>query len=342
MGEDRTQHLRESPDMIELTAYIACAVGIALPTIPGLLQLRQARKDSITIDQRYSRDPRYMGTSWRRTVDPILESASGERVPFLKRKGEFASVMADATLPNGALVNDVILARGSFSAGRAASLLDVYAKGTVVIGPDSHVRCLAADNTTTIGDRTVVTRWVDVEGDLSVGRFCDLGASASATGRLTVDSGTRFRRMFAAPVVVAGASTAPAAADKRLRRGSTLIVKPGEKVAGDVIVPHDVEIGDGALIDGSITAGGDVRIGSGVQIHGSVISRGHTTIGQRSIVLGHIFGDRSVAIASSATIGTAEYPKTVQSTEALQLAPGARVYGWVICERGGTTVVIGA
>jgi predicted acyltransferase (DUF342 family) len=329
--------------MIEFAAYVACAVGIALPTIPGLIQLRSLKKDAMTIDQRYTRDPRYLGASWRRTVDPILQNATSERVEFLKRKNEFAQISNDTTLPNGAMVTDVLLSRGSFRTGKQASLVDVYAKGAVQIGSDSHVRCLAADGSTTIGDRTVVTRWLDVAGDLHVGRFCDLGASASATGTLTIGSGTRFRRLFATPVAVAGDADAPATvADKRERRGSTLVIRPGENVPGDIIVPRDVEIGNDAVVNGSITAGGDVRIGSGARVQGNVIARGNATVGQRATVLGHIFSDRSIAVASAATVGNPHYPKTVQSAETLQLAPGATVYGWAICERGGTAVVIGA
>jgi predicted acyltransferase (DUF342 family) len=329
--------------MIEVLAYVACAFGIVLPTIPGLIQLRSSKKDSMTIDQRYTRDPRYMGTSWRRTVDPILQGAPDERVPFLHRENEYAQIGGDATLPNGSTITEVMLSRGSFRCGKQTTLLDVYAKGEVEIGPDSHVRCLAADKNTVVGDRTVITRWIDVEGNLKVGHFCDLGASASATGTLTVDSGTRFRRMFATPVVVAGDANAPAAVvDARPRRGSTLVIKPGEQIQGDVIVPRDVEIGDGAVVDGSVTAGGNVYVGSGASITGSTIARGDVTVGQRARILGHIFSDRNVAIASDASIGSAANPRTVQSAEALQLAPGATVYGWVICERGGTTVVVGA
>jgi predicted acyltransferase (DUF342 family) len=343
MAKDEAQCFGGSKGMNEFVAYLACAIGIALPTVPGLIQLGSAKKEALKIDQRYSRDPRYMGFSWRRTVDPIIANATSERVPFLNRKNEFARISGDTTLPNGTLVNDIVLSRGNFHAGKHSSLLDVYAQGEAQIDADSHVRCLAADRNAILGDRSIVTRWVDVGGDLQVGRFCDLGASASAAGTLTVDAGTRFRRMFAVPVAVSGDTNAPAPiVDKGPRRGSTLLIKAGDTTQGDMIVPHDIEVGDGAVVNGSINAGGDIRIGTGAQILGNVIARGSVTAGQRSKILGHIFADRNIAIAAAATVGSAKFPKTVQSTEALQLAPGATVYGWVICERGGTTVVIGA
>jgi predicted acyltransferase (DUF342 family) len=330
--------------MNEIAIYFACAAGVALPTVPGFIQLRVSKGDVMRIDQQYTRDPRYLGKAWRKAVRPMLTRCHpGERVPFLLRKNEFARVEQEVYLTGNVFEQDVLLARGDVRAEGHASLLDVFAAGHIAIGPDSEARSLAADNGASIGDRTLVTRWIDVEGDLEVGRYCDLGSTASATGAITVEPGTHFRRMFAPRIAVGGLSTqlqplSPRERDPKNAR----VIKSGELVEGDVIERRDVVVSDGGAVAGSIKCEGNVRLGTSSQVQGSVIARGNVTMEPHATVLGHVFSERSVALAGGATVGSPGDLKTVQATDGMQLSPGATIYGWAICERGGTTVAGGA
>jgi cytoskeletal protein CcmA (bactofilin family) len=331
--------------MNEIAIYVACAVGALWPTIPGLIELRFSKGEPIRVDQQYIRDPRYLGKAWRSTVDPIIaKGRPGDRVPFMKRRDEFASLVSDEQLPDNMSVSDVVLAQGSFHAGAHASLLDVFASRIAEIGADSQVRCLAADDNVKLGERTLVTRWVDVEGDLHAGPGCDLGSSASATGTLIVGAGSHFRRLFGAPIIAGGGdapqSTIPAW--KRSRGNSTRSIASGEKVDGDVVATGDVILGAGAVVNGNIRAGAGIFVGPAARVQGNVIARGDVAIGQRAAVTGHVYSDCNVAIATGAAIGRKDDPKTVQAVEGLQMAPGATIYGWAICERGGQITAIGA
>jgi predicted acyltransferase (DUF342 family) len=329
--------------MNELAIYLACAAGIALPTIPGLIQLRASKGQTTRIDQQYTRDPRYLGKAFRRTVQPMLTRCQpGERVAFLHRKEEFARVEQSVQLRSDAVADDVLLSRGDVEIGGHASLLDVFAVGHVEIGPDSQVRSLAADKGAALGDRTIVTRWIDVEGDLRVGRYCDLGSSASATGTIAIDAGTHFRRLFATRISVNGSSVPQSSTTQQGSTGRKRVVSEGSIIDGDLIDHRDVIVEDGAAIAGSIKCDGSVRLGTNARVQGSIIARGDVTIGEHATVLGHVFSERTVALASGASVGSADDLKTVQASDGMQLSGGVTIYGWAICERGGSTVALGA
>jgi cytoskeletal protein CcmA (bactofilin family) len=331
--------------MNDVAIYLACAAGALWPLVPGLLELRSPGAQPMRVDQQYARDPRYLGKAWRSTVDPLLMKArAGERVPFMKRKDEFASLVGDERLPDNMHVTDVVLARGSFQAGAGTTLLDVFAAGMVDLGADCKIRCLAADDNVKLGARTTVTRWVDVEGNLHASPSCDLGSSASATGTLIVDGGSRFRRLFAAPIVAGtgNGSATPLSNWRRHRSDSVKTIASGQRVDGDVIADGDVMLGAGTIVNGSIKAGGGVLVGAAARVQGNVIARGDVAVGQRAAISGHIFSDCTITIATGAAVGRPDDMKTVQAVETLQLAPGATVYGWAICERGGSVAAIGA
>jgi hypothetical protein len=328
--------------MIEWAAYALCGAGIALPTLPGLLQLRLPHNQSVTVDPHYSRDPRYLGRSFRAKAEPVLKSNVTGRVQFLDRRDEFALVKDGIVLEGNAPVRDVLLSRSTLRTGPLAVLADAYAQGPVDIGSESSLRALAADGDTTVGVGTTFHRWIDVDGNLTVGAHSDLGYSASATGSLTLGPGTRFHRLYALPVAVAAGANAQPSQRSAVLRTSALIVESGRTHDGDAIAPHDVVVGDRAVVNGTITSGGNVVVGAGSRIEGNIIARGDVTLEADTFVGGHIFSDRTIAVGARATIGSAGAPKTVESLEALYLAPGATIFGWVICEGGGTAAGIGS
>src|SRR5262249_6810072 len=71
--------------MTSLAIVAGFAAFVFLPMLPGLLELRRsADATSLTIDQNYSRDPRYMGKSFRAKISSVLQSAPMHtRMPFL-------------------------------------------------------------------------------------------------------------------------------------------------------------------------------------------------------------------------------------------------------------------
>lgn len=335
---------------VELIVIGLYAFAVLLPLLPGLFELRVATDDDpLKIDTSYARDPRFLGKSMRAKLGPVMNEVAGEaRVPFLHRKNEFAQVSDGFESIDRAQFADVVLSRGRFVVGDRSAMLDVYARGEVTVGASATLRTLASDGTAKFGSNTRVARWIDVEGNCTIGNGSDLGQSASAAGNLIVGSGVRFNRLFGRPVAVLdprraelrALTTNPLAARFSYERRlvASCVIDPGSIVDEDIVATKDVFVGTDATIEGSIKAAGTVTIAENACVMGNVIARGTVRLSEDATVLGHIFGDEDVILEPGALVGDRYAPKTLHASRAARLAPEACVYGWVIAERGGVTL----
>lgn len=334
----------------ETIIYLLYIGAVLLPLIPGLFELRVAGDDDpLKIDAAYARDPRFLGKSMRAKVGPILSEVAGEeRVPFLNRKNEFARVIDAFESIDRSRFDDVVLSRGRFRVGDHSTLLDVYAQGAVEVGAASRLRTLAADTGARFGSGTQVIRWIDVEGDCSIGNGSDLGQSVSASGRLILGSGVRFNRLFGHPISVGmaqraelrGLAEAPIFAPGSQGRATaaSYVAEAGRAVDGDIVAANNVDVGAMATIAGSIKAGGGVTLRENARVFGNVVARGTVTLERDASVLGHIFGEGDVVLHPGALVGGRHAPRTVHASKTARIAQDACVYGWVIAERGGITM----
>ncbi len=335
----------------ELLIYAIFGLAIFLPLLPGLLELRRGQDDDpLKIDTGYARDPRFLGKSMRNKMTPFFTDTEGEdRVPFLNRKGEFASVVDSLDVGDHSHIDDIVLSRGAFSVGDHSALLDVYAKGTVYVGASSRLRTLAADGNAIFGPGTQVIRWIDVDADCMIGDGSELGQSVTASGRLRLGDDVSFNRLFGRPIVVDGnqraeiraMSSAPMAYSKVTdrRRVAALSVDPGTTYDTHIVATGDVEIGEDAVVTGSIKAGGNVIVRRGGRVLRNVVARGNVIVEPDGSIFGHIFADHDVTLHEGALVGERHAPKTLHSLGATSMASGASIFGWLIAERGGTSVV---
>ncbi len=334
---------------VEAGLYLAYAVMVLLPLLPGLLELRVAADDDpLKIDASYARDPRFLGKSMRAKVEPILDAAVGEaRVPFLNRKDEFARVTDGLASPDREQLSEIVLSRGAFRVGDHSEMLDVYARGEIELGAYARLRTLAGDRDARIGSHAHVVRWIDVGGNCEIGGASELGQSVSASGRLEVGPGVHFNRLFGKPIAVVSSARAElralelgplivrTATARRLVK--KLVVDAGADLEGDVIAADEVEVGAGAIVRGSIKAGGSVTLREGACVCGNIVARDTVTLERDATVLGHIFGDGDVVLHGGALVGDRHAPKTIHASRNATIAAEACIFGWLIAERGGTT-----
>jgi predicted acyltransferase (DUF342 family) len=340
----------------ETTAAIAVAIVagfglfVLLPMLPGFLEVRRSRDaTSLTIDQNYSRDPRYMGKSFREKISSVLDSAPMHtRMPFLSRSKEFARVVPSLDLEDDEVWTDAVLSKGNVNTGNRASLVDLYSQGDVRIGAGSKLRTLAADGDVQLGANVSLMRWIDAEKSVRVGPNSNLGHSVSAVGPILLATDVEFRRLCGNPIVVGNvrsdALEAPAQPAKwlssRKRRITSVkdTVGRGETVSGDMISRGGVELRENAVVQGSVKSGGDVVVGPGAIIEGNVVARGVVVIRSGGTIRGHVFAEGNVIMAKDSVVGASGAAKTLYSSRDICLAEGSRIYGWVICEDTGTTV----
>ncbi|HET9030687.1 MAG TPA: hypothetical protein VFN49_10960 [Candidatus Aquilonibacter sp.] len=334
----------------EILVYALYAFAVIVPLLPGLLELRTGSDDDpLRIDSSYARDPRFLGKSMREKMAPILNQTKGEaRVPFLNRKNEYARVVNALDGGDRTAFEDVVLSRGTLCVGNESELLDIYARGNVRVGSGSRLRTLAGDADADLGPGTQVVRWIDVNGNCSIGNGSDLGQSVSATGRVVLGDNVRFNRVFGRPVVsvtgqraevralgIGPMFTTSMAVDRLLVK--TVFVEPDETYDVDIIASSDVEVGPGACVMGSIKSRGRVLIGEGATVIGNIIARGTVTLKADATCFGHIFGEGDVMLEEGALVGERHAPKTLHASRTAVISPGACVFGWVIAERGGRT-----
>jgi hypothetical protein len=337
----------------EVLIYVAFAICVVGPFLPGILVLISGRDASpLHVDPAYSRDPRYLGLSLRQKIAPIMADApAGTRMRFLDRGHEFARVVDDCDTPDGMTFTDVIISRGPSKLGKRTYLLDVFAREGIDIGAESKLRSASTDGDLRLGERSVVARWLDAGRGIVVGRGSDLGLSASATSVLSIDEGTKFRRVFGHPVFVSAPAAAvpndaqtpvferaPGQPSERELHDGGRFVSAGETVDADIIAKEKVELKSTAVVRGSIKSNSDVVLNDNSIVYGNIVARGNVKIGNHCAVTGHVFAERSIAIGSETVVGTPGRPKTVQALEAVSLSAGARIYGWVIAENGGTVL----
>lgn len=311
--------------MNETLVYAMFAAAVVLPGLPSLAELR-GRSDAapLQIDPDYAMDPRYLGKSFRRKIARLVaEWRTGTEAAFLSRENERARIVDALAIGSGSHVDEAILCTGDVRTGASVQMTDLYSSGSVRAGEGSRFRTVTADGSIALAENTCIARWADAERDLGIGQDSTIGHSASAGGVCRVGSRVRFSRLFGRPVVVGqeprDPGTPPAYESDKIS-AQPLVVDARETVAGSIKCEHDVTIGAGARIAGSIVARGEVRIEDGAS------------------VFGHVFSESNIRIGANAVVGAPGSSKTVYASRNLTIAPGATVYGWIICEAEGTTI----
>jgi hypothetical protein len=318
---------------------LAFLVLLALPLVPGLLELLRPRDDKPTeLDLLATVDPRDASARFRQVLRGA-ESGGGsgagalvpQRVPELR-------------LAAGASAPRLLRVLGEAEVGERARLRDVYVHGNARLAAAVRVRVLAADGDLALGPECVVEDWIDTEATAWVGPRCDLGRSASAGKELHVGEGCIFRRLWGLPVTVDAAATTAWSPEGRARvtiedfvlwAGRRLTLPPGVVLERDLVVHGELHVGAGAVIRGSLKAHGAIHLGQGAQVEANVIGRRGIHIEGGTRIGGCVYAEGDVFIGPGAQVGRPQGFKSVYSAGHVTLAPDVLVFGWVVAQRGG-------
>jgi predicted acyltransferase (DUF342 family) len=332
----------------------AFLVLLALPLVPGFRELLRPRDDRpLEIDVGATVDPRQPGRSFRDGLRPLLARA-GRDVPrrgsseLERPAGDACLVHQDLTMPTAANDPGPTIVLGKADVGERARLREVYVRGDAVLGGGVRVRALAADGDLRLGADCVVEQWLDVEGSGDVGARSSLGSQASAAGRLRLEPGCTFRRLWGQPVSTeatgpgaARADTAPPAPagltldDRVVWTGRQLTVPRDFTFDRDLVVHGEVRVSSGNRVRGSIKAHGHLHLLRGVEVDGSLVSRRSIRIDGPATIRGNVFAEGDIVIGPGTTIGAAGGIKSVYARGRLELAPDVRVFGWIVADEGG-------
>jgi predicted acyltransferase (DUF342 family) len=320
---------------------------IFVPFLPGLIELRQGRDVApLSIQSDNTKDPRHFGRAFRALLErhvPDHEGSLPLKTEIQLRRTESLEVYEELSVGPGETSSSILVSTGNATIGREARVGEIYATGDARVKEAARIRGLACDGSLVIQPGCVVERWIDSEGNASVGAGCDLGVSASAGGRLKLASGCRFQRLWGLPISTGRASTdeVDQANEGRPLEGAVvwadkwLSLPDGSVIKSDVITHGEVRVGAGSVVKGSIKAHGDIVLARGVTVEGNVVSRGSVRLERAVRVRGNLFVEKDLFIGPNARIGHRHGHKSAYSSGKITLSKGTLVYGRLFAESGG-------
>ncbi len=323
---------------------------LLLPFLPGVIEMKRPRDDEpLPVVHDNAKDPRFFAAAFKRMLVPLLDQANElpTIVEIQLRRRERLEIHDELRVPSKERRRGILAAKADAVIEPAAEVDEVYAAKNARIEREARVRALACEGSLLVEQGCKVGRWIDAEESATIGKDCDLGVSASSGGRLKLDSGCTFQRLWGLPVttsptLVEDESLTPTARaaeaglqDSVVWGRDWLSIPSGMTVSRDIVVYGDLEIGAGCVIRGSIKAHGKVDLGAGARVEGNLISRKAVTVGSRARVHGNLFAEGDVKVSTGAMIGRRGRFKGLYTSTTVSLQPGVTVYGWVVAERGG-------
>lgn len=342
--------------MLYAVFAIAILVALALPFLPGLRELLRPTDDkALDVDMDYVKDPFYMGTSFRnilaRSLSGIDLTESGQKTLQLSKR-EDVLIVGDPLweYDSPEVLERVVRASGDVRIAPESALnKEIYAMGDAEVGERTKLRALLSEGSVTLGRDSSVVRWIDGRGQIMrVGEDCTLGQSTICAGALELGAGCTFTRLYGAPVrTLYRGGFAPMLPEAYGASGSItesasiftekdLSVMNGAKLTGNIVAKTRLCLGDSAEVDGNIKARAEVRLGRGVVVKGNIIADGDVLIEDGCRIDGNIFSNGTVEIGRNCTVGVAGHVCSVIARNALTLAGGVTINGFVACERGGS------
>ncbi len=343
----------------------AFALLILLPFVPGLFEVFRPRdRYPLPVDMAYAKDPRFFGISARAILAGALDLdavAPGEHEATLS-KPEIVEVRDDVVIPAGEDRDRLLYARGALQVGRGATCAaELFARGAATVADEAVLRTLSGEADATLGDRVVLERWLDVDGDADVGADCDLGMSAAAGGALTLGDGVRFHRLFGAPAATrgftgdAGDPPPPAAPDgldvDEIRTVEDLadyheddltLAADDEPRHRPQVVLGDLELAPGAVLGAGARVHGDLKLGAGAVVHGDLFVEGKVELGEGARVRGNLFTQSRARLGAGARVGRPGVCKSLIAKLGLELAGDVAVHGYVLTEGRGRVSCAGS
>lgn len=335
---------------------VVFVVMLLFPVVGSYAMYRRGAADVLFINADKTKDPRFFAKSFNRMIMRAFDSYEGGRNLVLSRKPE-PFYMSTDVIPE-TCDRIVVSIDDAFDTGEVKSFeREVYACGSVLVRPRSEVRALYAMESASLGEGSIVDRWIDAEGVLSVYDDCNLGVSASSASHLVIGRNCSFRRLYA-PVIDVGTyydeledptplSRTPFVSREIIWGKASLGEADRDEgfdsddasdngvVVGTVITPHNLKVLEDIVVAGGIRSHNSVRLCDRAVVFGNVFAEEGVIIGEGCRVLGTIFCQDDVRIGDGAVIGVKGQERSIVARGHIVFEGRARVYGYVTTEGGG-------
>jgi hypothetical protein len=302
-------------------------------------QWRRIRGTQVTeIDVGYVRTESYFAQSFRLKLQgwmqlPATTDASGDRL--IQKGQERIRIVPGTDFGAGERCDDILVVNGNFSCGPACVLThEICVHGSSKIGAQTELQSLAADGDLELGDYVKVARWVDSNGELTLGEECQTGSRVTSLKRIRLGPGTAVLSACAPEVATAGwtgefpnglppagelvelafpdssefadgSLTAAGLNPKKFHqlspdcwiyRGDVRPPKP-VRLKKSLVVKGDCYLPGGSVVDGDLKVSGLLYIGPSSVCNGNLVADGHIYAGSGCRFAGMIHSGRSVLLS---------------------------------------------
>lgn len=353
-----------TPEVLPFLALLGVTLAwFMLPLIPALRELyRPTDTASLGVVDRSSGYVAYFARNFRSYLEKQIaslpaEAQAGDFLGKLPDGTQFIRVhkSADALLhETGATTHNslVVLDSPLTLPGNELFLMEVYARATLIGGPNAVYRAVYAERDLGLGEGSKVLRWAHAGGTLGVSGHSILRGRITSDKRVVLGHNVVFERIGAPVISVTRENEPPppppsSPKEYRLPDGSKR-VGDHMRVTGDLNIPEGVRfmsslvvsgtlrIGMGTIVEGSVKAHRDVELGDEAQVRGAVVARRRVMIGAAAWVGGPVIAEERIRLGRDTVVGGPEMPATVSAPE-VELASGATVYGQISAPMGGRT-----
>jgi len=329
--------------MLLLLSISAFALMLLIPAIPTLLEIFRPKDDvQLHISEGYERDARWFGTALRAMLAPFVAAAHGaafsEEVKL--RTNEEVKWAPDFVIEAEKRVRGISVG-DRVRVGQGAGIRDAYALESLDVESGVVARTLTSDGVMHIGESVQILRWIDANGEVTVGADSNLGVSASGGSRFTMGDHVEFERVWGSPVATQTAAEEPFTFEKHENKRRLESVQIGQThvdAGKSMILYGAVRIETNTHIPSHIKVHGPLYIEPGVRIDGNVIVRGDVTLASDVDVSGHVFAEGVVRLGPRSRVGRRGGVKTVYAGGHMQIANDVEVQGWIVADAGGKTL----
>ncbi|HEU5219506.1 MAG TPA: hypothetical protein VFU23_12680 [Gemmatimonadales bacterium] len=236
--------------------------------------------------------------------------------------------------------------------GNELFLMEVYARATLIGGPNAVYRAIYAELDLGLGEASQVLRWAHAGGTLGVSAHSVLRGRITSNKRVVLGHNVVFERIGAPVISVTQENEPPPPPpanprEFRLPEGSRR-VGDHMRVYGDLDIPEGVcflsslvvggtlRVGMGTIIQGSVKAHRDVELADEAQVHGAVVARRRIMVGAAAWIGGPAIAEERIRLGRDVVVGGPDLPATVSAPE-VELGRGVTVYGQISAPMGGRT-----
>ena len=330
--------------LLTLTVTALFFLLILLPMIPMLK----------TIYKKEDSEPLYMDLDY--TFNPRFQVENFEKI--LPSKSEYFTEIVVEKEVNPLLVPSKISHPLLFSSlenvtleGKIPKNAILYTKADIVTQPHSEIFALKSDANIVLGEKSIVTSWIDAAKDVIVKKDTTINLLTAKSVRLY--SGVTFKRIYADTVGIY-----PLNQGDENKTGTDIVhekkhesieeeilyfekndvIKKGSYIHSDIICKGKLIIEDDCRIFGSVKTNGTLQIGNNTFVYGNIFSDKKITIKDNCFIFGNIFSHTYLEIGQNGQIGRYSLPKSIIGIKGITIAKGTFLHNYILTYGEGRIV----